>query len=37
MGGPGLRFAYLKFLYFRDVRLKIAEARQQRKPAPPKH
>ena len=27
-GRAGLRFAYLKFLYFRDVRLRIAEARR---------
>ena len=31
-GRAGLRFAYLKFLYFRDVRLKIAEARRNGKP-----
>ena len=28
-GRAGLRFAYLKFLYFRDVRLKIAEERRK--------
>lgn len=28
-GPAGLRFAYLKFSYFRDVRLKIADARRK--------
>ena len=31
-GRAGLRFAFLKFWYFRDVRLKIVEARRTGKP-----